>query len=42
MQSEKELIRRKLKDLNGNKSETAKALGIHRTTLYHKLRKYGL
>ncbi|WP_254434193.1 sigma 54-interacting transcriptional regulator [Halobacillus sp. Marseille-Q1614] len=42
VESEKELIRNTLREMKGNKSETAKALGIHRTTLYHKLKKYGL
>ncbi|SDH73539.1 transcriptional regulator [Alteribacillus persepolensis] len=37
---EKEMIAAALKQNNGNKSKTAKTLGIHRTTLYQKLRKY--
>ena len=27
---------------NGNRQETAKALDINRTTLFNKMRKYGL
>lgn len=37
---EKELILSILDKNNGNKSKTAEELGIHRTTLYQKLKKY--
>ncbi|KKI89562.1 Fis family transcriptional regulator [Bacillus sp. SA1-12] len=39
---EKELIIKMLKNAGGNKSKAAELLGIHRTTLYQKLKKYGL
>ncbi len=39
---EKEIIVRTLKDTGGNRSQTAKALGIHSSALYRKLEKYGL
>ncbi|WP_431801248.1 sigma 54-interacting transcriptional regulator [Halobacillus andaensis] len=39
---EKELIRSMLRKTAGNKSQAAKQLGIHRTTLYQKLKKYHL
>jgi len=39
---EKELILEKLKITKGNKSKTAKELGISRRTLYRKLEEYGL
>ncbi|WP_077329025.1 sigma-54-dependent Fis family transcriptional regulator [Virgibacillus siamensis] len=42
MNTEKEMIVAVLRKNNGNKSETAKTLGIHRTTLYYKLKKYDL
>ncbi|MBW2508726.1 MAG: sigma-54-dependent Fis family transcriptional regulator [Deltaproteobacteria bacterium] len=35
-------VERALRDKNGRLTETAKALGIGRTTLYRKLEKYGL
>ncbi len=35
-------VKRALRDKNGRLTETAKALGIGRTTLYRKLEKYGL
>ena len=41
-EKEKELIVSVLKKTRGNKSKAAKELGIHRTTLYQKLKKYGL
>jgi two-component system response regulator HydG len=31
-----------LRDANGNKKKAARALGIHRSTLYAKMRRYGL
>lgn len=39
---EKELIIKALKTAGGNKSKTAELLGIHRTTLYQKLKKYNV
>ncbi|MED4015570.1 sigma 54-interacting transcriptional regulator [Sutcliffiella cohnii] len=39
---EKEVIQMILEESGGNKSLAAKRLGIHRTTLYQKLKKYGL
>lgn len=39
---EKEHISRVLKSVEGNISRAAKILAINRTTLYHKLKKYGL
>ncbi|WP_449355361.1 sigma 54-interacting transcriptional regulator [Virgibacillus natechei] len=39
---EKELIKRILKKTEGNKSKAAGKLGIHRTTLYQKLKRYKL
>ena len=39
---EKQLIQEVLQETQGNKSKAAKILGIHRTTLYQKLKKYGL
>ncbi|UJL48296.1 sigma 54-interacting transcriptional regulator [Virgibacillus sp. NKC19-16] len=39
---EKVLIKRILKSTEGNKSKAAEKLGIHRTTLYQKLKKYKL
>jgi len=41
-QKEKELIIKALKSAGGNKSQAAKILGIHRTTLYQKVKKYGI
>lgn len=41
-QMERELIERTLKDCRGNISRAARQLGIHRTTLWRKLKKYGL
>ncbi|MDE2027877.1 MAG: sigma-54-dependent Fis family transcriptional regulator [Candidatus Omnitrophica bacterium] len=38
----KELILAKLKEMNGNRSLTAASLGINRTTLYNKMKKYGI
>jgi len=40
--TEKELIARALAETGGNKMAAAKKLGIHRTHLYKKLRKFGL
>ncbi|WP_067727714.1 sigma-54 interaction domain-containing protein [Oceanobacillus damuensis] len=39
---EKQLIEKTLNQTNGNKSETAKRLGISRVTLYTKMKKYGI
>ncbi|WP_156520796.1 sigma-54-dependent Fis family transcriptional regulator [Oceanobacillus sp. Castelsardo] len=39
---EKELILRMLQETGGNKTKAAEKLGIHRTTLYQKLKKYRL
>ncbi|RKQ30507.1 sigma-54 interaction domain-containing protein [Oceanobacillus halophilus] len=39
---EKQLIVETLQQLNGNKSATAKKLGISRVTLYNKLKKYNI
>ncbi|MBY0121444.1 sigma-54-dependent Fis family transcriptional regulator [Bacillus sp. S/N-304-OC-R1] len=39
-QREIELITKILKEAGGNKSKAAQLLGIHRTTLYQKLKKY--
>jgi PAS domain S-box-containing protein len=41
-EEEKRLIIQTLESAHGNKSEAAARLGIHRTTLYQKLKKYGL
>ncbi len=40
--TEKEAIRYTLKETNNNKAKAAKILGIHRTLLYKKMKKYGL
>lgn len=40
--SESRLIRKTLEQHNGNKSHAATALGISRTTLYRKIRSYGI
>ncbi len=40
--AEKHIIQEKLKANHGNKIKTAKELGIHRTTLWRKMRFYGL
>ena len=39
---EKELIRTALEKLNGNQTEVAKKLGISRSTLWRKMKEYGL
>lgn len=39
---EKEMIVKTLKECNGNKSRTARILGINRSNLYHKLKKYNI
>lgn len=41
-QKEKECIMRALEQTGSNRKEAAKLLGISRSTLYEKLRKYGL
>jgi len=41
-EEEKERIKRVLEQVGGNKSLAAKILGIHRTTLWRKIREYGL
>ncbi len=38
--AEEALIRRVLQETGGNKARCAEILGIHRTTLYHKLKSY--
>ena len=40
--AERALIRRVLRDTGGNRSRAARLLGVNRTTLYDKLRRYGL
>ncbi|GLO67392.1 MULTISPECIES: sigma 54-interacting transcriptional regulator [Oceanobacillus] len=39
---ESELIKITLEQTGGNKTKTAQKLGIHRTTLYQKLKKFGI
>jgi two-component system response regulator HydG len=39
---EKQLILQALEALNWNRQETARVLDINRTTLYKKMKKYGL
>ncbi|MDF1799715.1 MAG: sigma 54-interacting transcriptional regulator [Planctomycetota bacterium] len=39
---EEQAIRAALAESGGNRSLAARRLGIHRTTLYHKLRRYGM
>ncbi|MEW6073140.1 MAG: sigma 54-interacting transcriptional regulator [Planctomycetota bacterium] len=39
---EERLIRRVLAEEGGNRSRTARVLGINRSTLYHKLRQFGI
>ncbi|MCP4109678.1 MAG: hypothetical protein GY749_29860, partial [Desulfobacteraceae bacterium] len=39
---EKVLIKKAIKKYKGNLSKTAKELGINRSTLYDKLKKYDL
>ena len=39
---ERQLILEALEALNGNRQKTAQVLGINRTTLYKKMKKYGL
>ena len=41
-QAERDAIRFALQETDGNKSEAARRLGIHRTVLYKKIRKYGI
>jgi PAS domain S-box-containing protein len=41
-QTERELIERTLKQTNGNRSQTARMLGIPRSTLYYKMHQLGL
>lgn len=41
-QRESELILEALRNAGGNKSKAAERLGIHRTTLYQKLKKHGI
>ncbi|WP_082684118.1 sigma-54-dependent Fis family transcriptional regulator [Lentibacillus amyloliquefaciens] len=40
--NEKELIQSILNESNGNKTMTARKMGMHRTTLYKKMKKYNL
>lgn len=42
MDNEKELIKSALQNFEGNMSLTAQKLGINRSTLYEKIKKYGL
>jgi transcriptional regulator with PAS, ATPase and Fis domain len=42
VEHEKLLIQRILEEVDGNKTKAAKRLGIHRTTIYKKMRQYGL
>lgn len=39
---EEQAVRRALAQSDGNRSLAARHLGIHRTTLYHKMRRFGL
>lgn len=39
---EREIIAQTLREFNGNRNETADALGINRTTLYKKMKRLGL
>ena len=39
---ERDIILRVLQEVRWNRSEAAKRLGIHRSTLYHKLRQLGI
>ena len=39
---EKAFIARKLKEFNGNVSQTAEAIGIERSNLHKKIKAYGL
>ena len=39
---ERELIIKTLQEVRWNRSEAAKRLGIHRSTLYHKIRQLGI
>ena len=41
-QAERQTILHSLEKHNWNKSETAKEIGVHRTTLWRKMKKYGL
>ena len=41
-EAEECLIRRVIERCEGNRSQAARELGIHRTTLYEKLRRYGM
>ena len=41
-ENERRLIQKALRMYKGNISETAKELGINRSTLYEKIRRYGL
>ncbi len=40
--TEKELILKALKQTNGNKAEAARILNMHRTTLWRKIKEYGI
>ncbi|KAB7705594.1 hypothetical protein F9802_13745 [Bacillus aerolatus] len=41
-EKEKALIMKVLQGTEGNKTKAAKRLGIHRTTLYQKIKKFGI
>jgi DNA-binding protein Fis len=40
--AEEQLIRLVMESCEGNRSQAARELGIHRTTLYEKMRRYGM
>ena len=42
MIEERERIKRVLEEVGGNKSLAAKILGMHRTTLWRKLKEFGI
>ena len=41
-ENEKRIIQKALRKFSGNISSTARELGINRSTLYEKIKKYGL
>jgi two-component system nitrogen regulation response regulator NtrX len=42
MRFEKEFIENKLREFNGNISQTAEAIGMERSNLHKKIKAYGL
>ncbi|NIS15715.1 MAG: hypothetical protein GWO41_05490 [candidate division Zixibacteria bacterium] len=40
--SEKKIIQEALQRNNGNKTRTARELGVHRSTLWRKIKTYGI